>query len=321
MFSIVIPLYNKAHTIQRTLTSVLQQTFKDYEVIIVNDGSTDNGVEIIQNFTSDARIKIFNQRNQGVSAARNNGVAYARFEYIAFLDGDDEWFPMYLEKMCHAITKYPESNMFCCGGLGMNLNGNFGGLRLPKKYLNQITQIDFFINPHVFLHTSATVVSKQAFKEARGFPIGMKRNEDFALFYSIALIEKVIYLGFCLTIYTSGVEGQATNISSELLISDISNRFNIVYRKWIDTKCKNKSFIIFNKYEYRHIILGLLMRKKYAALNSFISNLSTELKHSIPSFEIMLYKFKLLNKLAILYILITKFRWRLRRYPYVGEKQ
>ena len=99
MFSIVIPLYNKAHTIERTLSTVLNQSFKEFEVVIVNDGSTDNSEEVIRNFTSDSRIKIINQENQGVSAARNKGVSLSSFEYVAFLDGDDEWLPDYLLKM------------------------------------------------------------------------------------------------------------------------------------------------------------------------------------------------------------------------------
>ena len=72
MISVVIPLYNKAHTIVNTLQTVLNQTFKDFEVIIINDGSTDNGVEVINKHFNDSRIKIINQDNQGVSAARNS---------------------------------------------------------------------------------------------------------------------------------------------------------------------------------------------------------------------------------------------------------
>lgn len=88
MISIVIPLYNKAHTIVHTLNAVFKQEYQDFEVIIVDDGSTDNGVGIIQQHFHDNRIRIFHQENQGVSVARNRGVEEARCEYVALLDGD-----------------------------------------------------------------------------------------------------------------------------------------------------------------------------------------------------------------------------------------
>ena len=99
MFSVIIPLYNKSHTIVRTLSTVLDQTYKEFEIIIVNDGSTDNGVQIIKDYTTDKRIRIIEQNNQGVSVARNIGVQHAKYELIAFIDGDDEWLSEYLSKM------------------------------------------------------------------------------------------------------------------------------------------------------------------------------------------------------------------------------
>ena len=89
-FSVIIPLYNKESFIEKTLECVLNQTFKDFEIIIVNDGSTDASLEKIKKFT-DNRIKIFQQENQGVSVARNKGMEMAEGEYFCFLDADDEW--------------------------------------------------------------------------------------------------------------------------------------------------------------------------------------------------------------------------------------
>ena len=92
MISIVIPLYNKEQQIGKTLESVFAQSFQDYEVVIVNDGSTDKSVEIVEGM-ADKRIRLINQKNSGVSAARNKGIQESRGEYIAFLDADDEWKP------------------------------------------------------------------------------------------------------------------------------------------------------------------------------------------------------------------------------------
>src|SRR5690606_12651401 len=98
MFSIVIPLYNKAKSLRGTIQSVLNQTFHDFEVLVVNDGSTDESVAILQEFT-DQRIRLISQRNQGVSAARNTGIKNATFDWIAFLDGDDVWKEDHLEQI------------------------------------------------------------------------------------------------------------------------------------------------------------------------------------------------------------------------------
>ena len=91
-FSVIIPLYNKEKYIQNTLQSVLNQTFENFEVIIVDDGSTDDGPEKV-GLISDCRIRFIRKENGGVSSARNRGIAEARGEYIAFLDADDEWRP------------------------------------------------------------------------------------------------------------------------------------------------------------------------------------------------------------------------------------
>ena len=89
-FSVVIPLYNKETHLKKTLALVLQQDFSDFEVIIVNDGSTDNSVKVVESF-SDKRIELFHQKNKGAAAARNFGIEKAKAKYIALIDADDEW--------------------------------------------------------------------------------------------------------------------------------------------------------------------------------------------------------------------------------------
>ena len=87
-FSVVIPLYNKEHYIGKTLKSVLNQTFQDFEIIVVNDGSTDHSLDAARSIKSD-RVQIISQENAGVAVARNTGIEHASAEYIAFLDADD----------------------------------------------------------------------------------------------------------------------------------------------------------------------------------------------------------------------------------------
>ncbi len=109
LVSVVIPTYNRAETIMRSLNSVLSQTFQDYELIVVDDGSTDHTYDIIKDL--DPRLKIISQPNQGVSAARNNGIRASRGKYIALLDSDDEWNPLYLEACISFLSNHPDENV------------------------------------------------------------------------------------------------------------------------------------------------------------------------------------------------------------------
>ena len=111
MFSVVIPLYNKEALIEQTVERVLLQTYQDFEVIVVDDGSTDKGVEVVKEF-DDKRIRIIQQENQGVSAARNKGIEESQGEYIAFLDADDKWETDYLETQHCLIKKYPKCSVY-----------------------------------------------------------------------------------------------------------------------------------------------------------------------------------------------------------------
>jgi hypothetical protein len=102
--SIVIPLYNKAAYVRRALSSIAAQTFTDFELIVVDDGSTDDGARLVTEY-GDSRFKLISQPNAGPGPARNTGIAHARGEFIAFLDADDEWLPTYLEESVHKLDE------------------------------------------------------------------------------------------------------------------------------------------------------------------------------------------------------------------------
>ncbi len=111
-FSVVIPLYNKENFISDTLQSVLNQSFNDFEVLVVNDCSTDKSIDIVKTF-SDNRIQVIeHQNNKGLSASRNTGIRAANAAYVAFLDADDLWKPQFLETIHFLIQSYPEAKLF-----------------------------------------------------------------------------------------------------------------------------------------------------------------------------------------------------------------
>src|SRR5258705_10332336 len=101
--SVIIPTYNRAECLRSAITNVLNQTFQDFEIVVVDDSSQDHTREVV-NSLDDKRIKyIRHERNKGVAAARNTGVSNAKGDYIAFLDDDDEWFPEKLKKQCAVL--------------------------------------------------------------------------------------------------------------------------------------------------------------------------------------------------------------------------
>ncbi len=325
MFSVVIPLYNKAHIIDRTITSVLAQSFKVFEVIIVNDGSTDNSIEVINQYLSDARIKVIHQDNQGVSSARNKGVLEAKFNYIAFLDADDEWLPDFLAKNIEAIRLFPNAGMFGCTSWHKNIITGHSNNSTLNRYANKIQRINYFENPHVMPHTSAMVVSKkifnQVFVNGEGFPLGMKCCEDYACFNRMAFFTSIVYIGFPLAIRNNGVAGQITGLSSDdrfSLLTHVIKYYNLTYFSWINQKIRNKAYVIFLKYDLRHRIMVALRSNDNRTIHFILTELHSNVLSNFSKFEIFLYNTKKLNFIAKCYIYYTKIIWRRYGYPRVG---
>ncbi len=108
LISIIIPVYNGEKTIRETIYSVLNQTYKNLEIIIINDGSTDSTLEVISSIPN-SNIKVFSYPNTGVSTSRNRGIALAKGEYISFIDADDLWIPDKLEAQFNALQENPQA--------------------------------------------------------------------------------------------------------------------------------------------------------------------------------------------------------------------
>lgn len=123
MVSVVIPVYNREKLILKSIQSVLNQTYSDLEIIVVDDGSTDNTREIVMGI-DDPRVKYIYQKNSGACAARNKGVAYAVGKYIAFHDSDDVWFPDKLRTQVTVLDLQPQVDIVCCQTKCTKKNGN-----------------------------------------------------------------------------------------------------------------------------------------------------------------------------------------------------
>ena len=143
MFSVVIPLYNKGETIQRAIYSVLRQEFKDFELIVVDDGSTDDGPASV-GVISESRIRLVTQANRGVSATRNAGVRVARAPYVAFLDADDAWLPDHLSSLRRLILEYPQAGLFATSFRLVMANGQSRACRGFDRQPIWSGELDYF---------------------------------------------------------------------------------------------------------------------------------------------------------------------------------
>jgi glycosyltransferase involved in cell wall biosynthesis len=205
-FSVVIPLYNKEKHIGNTIRSVLSQKFQDFELVIVNDGSTDNSLNIVRAFP-DKRIKIFSKLNGGVSSARNYGVKRTTCDYIAFLDADDEWSPDYLKEMKDLIYKHPFCGLYTSGYKIVDKLGVYHiGKQVPEGVVKDYFKTEFH---HEITRLSATVVHKPAFRMAGGFPVGMLGGEDSYFCACVALKNPVAYTPKPLVFYNKKFSGKA----------------------------------------------------------------------------------------------------------------
>ena len=220
--SVIIPLYNKAPYVKKALESVFAQTFKDWELIVVDDGSSDNSLAVAKQCITDRcavdrctvdrhdgcrsalPVEIIEQTNSGVSAARNNGVAASHGEFVCFLDADDWWEPTFLEKMAQLIADYPEASLYASNyiyykpGKTRVAVGNIptGYFNYPKAY---------YEGSAMPVWTGATILPRLVLDEMGGFPLGIKLGEDFLLWAKIAMRYKVAFLNEALAWYNNDV--------------------------------------------------------------------------------------------------------------------
>ncbi|WP_052723252.1 glycosyltransferase family A protein [Methanosarcina barkeri] len=215
-FSVVIPLYNKEPHIKRALDSVINQTVQDFEIIVVNDGSTDKSADVVKSF-SDARIRLINQKNAGVSVARNRGINEAKSELIAFLDADDEWMPDYLETILRLREKYPYAGLYATS-LKTEFIDNVlmdKDKELRKLIPDEGLILNFFkvnlkdISHKDIFYTSSVTVPKKIFLEIGGFQTGFWWGEDIDMWGRIALKYPFAYSSQVCAVYYQNVVNSA----------------------------------------------------------------------------------------------------------------
>lgn len=250
-FSIVIPLYNKEKFVAATLDSILAQTFTDYEVIVVDDVSTDGSLSVAERysgkFNPGFRI-VSHQKNSGLSAARNTGIRNANADLIAFIDADDTWKPDFLEKMHELIHKFPGAGIYASGyeekypsGMAMDIHKN---LDFRPGEMNLVA--DFFkANAHqpIFWYGSA-VVRREVFDKSGFFDESITYGEDTDFNIRAAQDFKLAYYNAPCSSYTIDSENQITRSSlNDKIVTDFSK-----YEAVAAGNPSLKKFLDFNRY-------------------------------------------------------------------------
>jgi glycosyltransferase involved in cell wall biosynthesis len=253
--SIVIPLFNKQESVTRAVNSVLSQTEQDFELIIVNDGSTDLSVSRITGFLTDQRIRLIDQPNAGVSAARNRGAAEAQSDIIAFLDADDEWQPEFLEIVLVLRSRFTDASVF---GTSYTIQEKGSGLKqlmmapffgpgdggYIENYLDMLQRVLPFNN-------SSFAVTKEAFQEVGGFPVGIKFGEDVDTWIRLSLRYQIAYLNKSLAVYHRDAENRACDLYYPSMSEyyPVKNLVQLLKRGEVPTHLKQSAVEYIAKYQ------------------------------------------------------------------------
>lgn len=194
MFSVVIPLYNKDSHIVSTLNSVLEQTFNDFEVIIVNDGSTDTSLQKARSVL-DPRIKIVEQKNQGVSVARNRGIQEAVGDYIAFLDADDHWYPWHLEELNNIVHSHPGHGVYSVAHEIWRGGKKYHPAQFCSPGFTGVVEefFDAFSKSLALVNSTTACLPRDLLIAIGGFPEGIRKGEDVYVWLKASIENNLVY--------------------------------------------------------------------------------------------------------------------------------
>ena len=299
MISVIIPLYNKEAGIATALRSVLAQTYQDIEVVVVDDGSTDNSATIVERH-SDPRIRLIRQANAGVSAARNRGIAEAKGEYVAFLDADDEWMPGFLEEIVALQQEFPECKAqatnytFCSNGVKSSTILRKMPFKSERGVLTNYFEVASCSHPPVW--TSAVCIERKLLQEIGGFPVGIKSGEDLLTWARIAVHTQWAYSRKALSQYNLGEGYNKRNLPPRR-----QDAGDPVGKGLLELYITHKKIIGFRMYLSHWHKMRASVAIRYGERKETLKEVILSLKYNIFNYKVML-----LGVLALLPQSITK---------------
>lgn len=253
MISVVIPLYNKERSIVSTIESVLAQTYKDWELIIVDDGSTDNSLEVVRSFIKSLApsfvMRVIHKENGGVSSARNRGIQEAKSEYVALLDADDLWDKEYLSEQVKMTRDFSDAAMW-----GINYAEMYKGKLVRKLATGLADEYRGYVENYFQLQgrksdlfcSSSVVIRKEVFDKIGLFDERIKYAEDSDMWYRIIATHNVAFYNRYMVFYQWDAENRSTVSQRPLRFflpyyvdkfRDPLYRRNEIFYRWINTWC------------------------------------------------------------------------------------
>lgn len=316
-YSVIVPLYNKEQYIERTLQSILLQSYTDYELIVVDDGSTDQSYNIASRIIGNNKPnrQIILQQNSGVASARNKGVAASKGDYICFLDSDDWWEPSFLEEIDKLIAEYPDAGLY---GTSFYIVKNSQQRLAPigfnegfvKGYINYCqTYAKTLCMP---ISSSSVAIPKGVFESTGGFRTHLSLGEDFDLWIRIATHFPVAMINKPLSNYFQDLppakratrrlhipqhhmlwnldylsEDEASNPDLKLLLDRL--RGSGLYRYYLSRKYHNEALTQLDKIDwthlsrsvYRHYHSPLWIQRLRSAVLNYGSQIKKTLRNSL----------------------------------------
>jgi glycosyltransferase involved in cell wall biosynthesis len=184
LVSVIVPSYNMARFLAQAVESALGQTYQDLEVVIVDDGSTDDTTEVVEQWAGNARVRVVRQKNGGLSDARNKGIAAAHGSFVALLDADDIWLPEKLSRQMPLFHGHPEIGVVYSDYERMDGEGRplpKGPTHMHRGWISAPLLIDNFVS------ASTAVVRRQCFERQGGFDISLRTGEDYEMWLRLSV--------------------------------------------------------------------------------------------------------------------------------------
>lgn len=220
-FSVIIPLYNKENCIKKTIQSVLDQTYPDFELIIVNDGSTDNSLKVAQSIV-DSRIRIIDKLNGGVSSARNVGMEEARYDWITFLDADDIMYPYALSTYKLLHEQFPNSRVLIAAtDSSKRIYTSTGRSFIVTNYYKENIKSNLKYSAYL-LCSDCICINKECHRTIGGFNLHYKHGEDLEYWYRLSMKYSFAKIEKSISFYDLGAENRSTDT-----VSNVENTWNM----------------------------------------------------------------------------------------------
>ncbi len=267
--SVIIPAYNAEKTILETLESVQKQTFRDFEIIVIDDGCQDNTVQLVKSL-DEPRLKIFSYKNAGLSPARNRGIAQATGDYIAFLDADDLWTADKLEKQLNALQQNPEAGVAYSWTAFMEADstGQYIFYPAPSPNISGNVYPDILVNNFIY-SGSNILVRREAIEKTGEFTL-IPSSEDWDYWIRLAANYPFIMVSQYQILYRRNSSANSTNMSTKVsLMADSTIKvINRAYQVAPPSLQKLKSQTLVGYYLYCADVSVLYARNSHDLINA-----------------------------------------------------